>query len=311
MTRRRGALGALGVTAALLLAGCGSGPSQPGAAAIVGDVAIPLELVQQRLDNYLAREPEQGQQLQQQNKLGQVAEQILSYRVRHELVAVAAQRDGVKVDEQQLNELIAAGGGAEAMIQSQNSFLDAQAFRDEQATDQLLLTELGRRYADRLTVTYDYTIANGPEEAKAKADRIAADPEHAADVFEADRRQNVPSATDVTMTAAQDQQFLGSPIYGVRAGSVVAFQAGQDSGAWVVAHVRSREITAGTGASGDQLNSNVLYWLGLRAVQPIADELGVRVNPRYGVWDEVFLQTAPSKDEKYGYLTRVREKSGA
>ncbi|HEY2191488.1 MAG TPA: hypothetical protein VGH76_04170 [Actinomycetospora sp.] len=33
---------------------------------------------------------------------------------------------------------------------------------------------------------------------------------------------------------------------------------------------------------------------GLRAVQPVAVQLGVRVNPRYGVWDPTQERVAPT-----------------
>ncbi|WP_083665810.1 hypothetical protein [Saccharomonospora sp. CUA-673] len=55
-----------------------------------------------------------------------------------------------------------------------------------------------------------------------------------------------------------------------------------------------------------QVNPEFLYFAGLRMLQPIAEDVGVRLNPRYGVWDEAALAPAPNEDELTGTLLRSR-----
>ena len=44
-----------------------------------------------------------------------------------------------------------------------------------------------------------------------------------------------------------------------------------------------------------------------RLLQPLADQVGVRVNPRYGVWDTSAMGVAPSEGEKAGFQIAVQQ----
>ena len=37
-----------------------------------------------------------------------------------------------------------------------------------------------------------------------------------------------------------------------------------------------------------------LATIGERLMEPLADQVGVRVNPRYGTWDEISLRVVPT-----------------
>src|SRR4051812_8151272 len=102
--RRPGALVAVAASS-LLLAACGGGPSQVGAAAIVDGQAISLDGVQSKLDA-LIKTDKFTQQLQQQRKLDLVSRAIVSREVLYKLVDKAAQAEGLRVDERNLDKYL-------------------------------------------------------------------------------------------------------------------------------------------------------------------------------------------------------------
>jgi hypothetical protein len=306
----------LGAAAALLLAGCGSGPSQAGSAAIVGDTVIPLSLVQGRLSDYLDRRPEGGQAQQEggapQAKLDQTAREILTYKIQHELTLRAADREDVSVSEDALSQALDQAGGAQQL--SEGTFFDADTFRNERARDQLLQVEIGRKYADKLSVTFDYFFANNTQDAIDKAKQISRDPAKMGQfIREAEQRNTQKdspvSGTDSTVTSAQSPQLATTLLFGVPAGTVVAYQPSGENGNWLVAHVKERSTTAKPSTEGvsQDLTGKVLAGIGVRMLQPLADELKVKVNPRYGVWDTATMGLAPSEGEKAGFQIAVQQ----
>ena len=55
------------------------------------------------------------------------------------------------------------------------------------------------------------------------------------------------------------------------------------------------------------LSLQELYLIGQRTLQPVADDaFAVRVNPRYGVWDEVALRVVPADQTSGLVLTQGR-----
>ncbi|CCH28051.1 SurA N-terminal domain-containing protein [Actinosynnema sp. NPDC047251] len=298
----------VGAAVALLVAGCGSGPSQVGSAAIIGDTVIPLELVQQRLDTVLKKEPE-AQKLHEQHKLDQVSRQLVTLGVQHELIERAAQREGVTVSEEAVTESVDNAGGAEAA--SQNTVYDAATFR-ERAKDQLLLVELARKYVDRMEVTFDYFFTKDGKDAVAKAKQVAADPGLMAGFVQsgpkgAEGQQLAKRGQKVK--SAESPQAAGSPLFGVQPGTVVAFAPDPGNAQWLVAHVTARDDNAkgGSDSSTEQLTPQLLEQIGLRLVQRLAGEPDIRVNPRYGVWDTTAISLAPRTEELTGFQAVVRQ----
>ena len=57
-------------------------------------------------------------------------------------------------------------------------------------------------------------------------------------------------------------------------------------------------------AVADRLDPASLELIGLRLLQPLAEELGVQVNPRYGVWDPLAMRVVP-EDEATGMILVV------
>ncbi|GDY29874.1 hypothetical protein GTS_15070 [Gandjariella thermophila] len=285
-----------------LLAGCGSGPSQATSAVIVGNTAVSLDIVQQRVDAVLAKEPA-AQQLQQQHKLDQVSRQVVQMAVWHELARQGAAREGITVDENQVSQLVDQAGGAEQA--SRGTIYDATTFRDR-ARDQLIMMQLGRKYLNRLTVTFDITQVGSRQAAVDKARQLAAQPDQAARVLQADQAAGVPAATNQKLTAAAAPSYA-LPLFGVRPGTVVAYSPQGDTSQWIVALVRDRHVDPATPANDgsvspqEQQDPKQLAQVGLRMLAPLGDELGIRINPRYGLWDPVGMEVAPSAGEAEGF----------
>ncbi|MFC6091203.1 SurA N-terminal domain-containing protein [Saccharothrix lopnurensis] len=298
----------IGAAVALLVAGCGSGPSQVGAAAIVGDTALPLNTVQQRLDVVLQKEPE-ARKLHDQRKLDQVSRQLVTLGVQHQLIDLAARREGIAVSEEDVTESVEQAGGAD--LASQNTVYDAATFR-ERARDQLLLVELARRYVDRMEVTFDYFFAEDNADAVEKARQVAADPGRmAAFVEAAPRSQQGQSLGRLgqVVRSAESPQSVQSPLFGVEPGTVVAFPPDPGSAQWIVAYVTDRktDVRVSGESSTEQLTPQLLEQIGLRLVQTLAGNPEVEVNPRYGVWDPTAISLAPSEGELSGFQAAARQ----
>jgi hypothetical protein len=297
----------LALVASLVLAGCGSGPSRVNAAAIVGDQVIPLDDVQQEIQWVLDNVP-QAAKAQQQRKFAQVSREIVRSRVTHKLVTIAARREGLRVDHSKVDELIAGSGGVDRI--ARGYAIEPQRVRTV-ARDQILLEQLGRRYADRLSVDFVGTLiveesagSTAKDTARALGNRIAADPSRAAEIIRADGHQLMAKELSLA-EALRAQPELGiSAVFGAQAGSVVVTQPSQRSSGWLVALVRDRTVAPAHdgGAQGpSQVDPSMLPAVGMRQLQPIADELGVRINPRYGVWDSTAMAPAASEDEVTGF----------
>lgn len=295
-----------------MLVGCGSGPSQIGAAAIVGDTVIPLEQVQQQLDTVLAKEGEEVQgQLVAGNQLDDVSRQIVTLAIRHELTRAAARREGISVDEEQVTELIDELGGAQAA--SAGTVFDAESFR-ARARDQLLAVELGRKALAGLSVTVDFTTVDTRAAAMQRVQQLAkAGPQGARQLIKADVAQGVPAAVGEEIVAADNPDFASAPVFGVDEGTVVAFQSDQQSGPWLVMVVTERSADGAAPAAAEigGLDPSLLEAVGLRQLAPVAEDLGVRVNPRYGIWDPVSLQAVPNENERTGFAAPLREAAKA
>ncbi|WP_188316877.1 hypothetical protein [Solihabitans fulvus] len=311
--RRVTLLGAVVATTGVLLAGCGSGPSQIGAAAIVGDTVIPVDVIQQQIDSYVAKEP-QGQQELQQHKLDQQSRTIVAQRVLHELTQIAAKREGINVNDADVTKLIDDNGGADAIAKGRT--FDAAAVPGV-VRDQLVREALGLKYLTKLSVVVDYTSAASPGEAQDKAKKIAADPAKMAEIVKADAssaatQQGFGARLGTSVTAAQIAQIAQnsqtgqdgqdmSPLLGVRPGTVVAFAPSQQNAGWIVAYVRKRDTNSTVDMStvSKQLDpERAGLIIGTRVLQSLADDIGVRINPRYGVWDSGALALAHSDEEK-------------
>jgi hypothetical protein len=191
MVRRRTAVSI--AAAALLLASpaltaCGSGPAQPGAAAVVGGQKITVSLLQSKVNEVRAAQSKSPQAAQLIAAGGKLSTQTLSMLVQNSVIERAAADAGVTVSDGE--------------VQQEHAAALQQFGGSEQALDAALLQQ--------------YDIA----------------PTGADSFF----RTNV---------------LVGKLIVSL------GFQPGSDGGQTAVVH----------------------------AISKTADELGVKINPRYGAWD--------------------------
>ncbi|WP_026453879.1 SurA N-terminal domain-containing protein [Saccharomonospora iraqiensis] len=318
-TIRRPVALALVLLTATVLTACGSGPSRADSAALVGDRSIGLDSVQAEI-RWLLDNVEQAEQAQEQNKLDQFGREVVRSRVVHELVTVAAEREGLEVDPREVDRLIHDNGGVRAIARS--TFSEPSRVRGV-VRDQLLLQQLTERYRDRLSVrmvgamvTESSVEATAERTARDLGERIARNPDEAERIIAENGHQPVTEELTLGRTLDRDPELATTAVFGAGEGTVVVIQPSRQRVGWLVALVRDRTVGApGSGESAaredgagqaQQVNPQLRYLAGLRQLQPIAEELGVRINPRYGVWDGAALAPAPSDEELTGYLLESR-----
>jgi hypothetical protein len=269
--------------AGALVSGCGSSPVQAGSAIIVGDTAVPLEQVQSQVGTLLSRVPADQRQ---QDTAPTLARDIVTNELLHALLARAATEQGITVTDAEVDAFIEQQGGAQTLLQ--NSVLDLEGLRS-QAHDFLVATALGRKAAPGLTVTIDLIGSPNRTDAEAKARTLAAGGP-AADALFTDART---ARKGIEVAAATDTQNAGSVVFGTPVGEVVAYQPDPQQATWNVFRVTDRRTDARPAGPPATLSLQQLYLIGQRTLQPLADDLAVRVNPRYGVWDQVSLRVVP------------------
>ncbi|HET9257953.1 MAG TPA: hypothetical protein VFO16_22505 [Pseudonocardiaceae bacterium] len=308
----RVALGVAGVAAAgALLSGCGV--SQLSAAAFVGGTEIPVGQVHSQLVSVLHKEdPGARAQLAASHQLDDLSRKLLTLRIQHQLLEIAAQRAGVSVDQTQVDKLIAEVGGAEAA--SKGTIYDATTYR-ERAKDKLLLMALGRAALHTSAVTVDYTTATTRTAAKQRVDELAAaGSKRARQMIDDDVHAGKSAELGKRIVAADDPAFATTLAFGVAEGTVVGFQP-DDTKPWFIMVVKNR-TDRGAQASQyapqlDQIEPQLLEAIGLRQLTAISNEVGVRLNPRYGLWDPSSLQVVPDQNEIVGFLAPLRAAPGA
>lgn len=300
---------ALGVAAVgLLIGGCSFGSSQLGAAAFVDGTEIPLEQVHSQLVTVLAKEGSQARsQLEAGHQFDDLSRKIVTVRIRHQLLEIAAQRASLTVDQSRVNRLIQEGGGAETA--SKGTIFDANSYR-QRARDKLLVAALGRAALRNSAVTVDYTTANTRTAAKRRVEELSqAGSQRAQQSIDADVRAGKDAELGKRIVAADDPIFATTPAFGVAEGTVVAFQL-EDTQPWVIMVVKNRtNRDARPSAQAphiDQIDPAVLEAVGLRQLAQVSEEVGVRLNPRYGVWDPVNLQVVSDENETGGFIAPLR-----
>ena len=332
------------VAGALLLAGCGSGPSQVGAAAIVGDRSISVDQVQELIDKAVREQP-YARKLAGEHKLDAVGRAVVGQFVLNELLAKAEGKQGItpnyaQIDAQLASDPLNAPVPADANNEAQavNQVVTRTRDHREELTDTYLAQALADKALPNLSVTFDFTTIGtmpdattgarlqGDDAKKAAFDlarKFAADPAAEAqrvgsDVqYEADLRQRAKQAgSDVdsippltgrgeAVPATQAGALASTPFFGSPAGTVAAFPYPdpQLKGTWFVAVVRQR--TDGKPVATEQtpsLDAATKTAIGMRQLQPLFDELGVRINKRYGVWDAVAMNVVANQDAAQGLV---------
>ncbi|WP_018683283.1 SurA N-terminal domain-containing protein [Actinokineospora enzanensis] len=323
--RRRGPFVALLGTLGLLLGACASGPSQVNAAAIVGGKTITVDRIQDLVERAVKAEPA-ARSLADQRKLGLFSREALKQLVQHELVEHYAAKEHITVDPGKVSEFARQMPAAFRQFPTDGSVpantVVSQAIArvldpEMIARDYLLMAEMGDREAAKLTVTFDFTVVSPPEQGKpagstrdramAKAQQLAADPKQATKLIEADVAAGQQAATDQVLTPAMASDIAGTVVFGAPANSVAVFKPSPEEDNWVIAIIRKRNPD---GKPSDdpqaQPTAQLAQTLGPRLLESSVAEVGVQISPRYGVWDEVAMDIAPSAAETSGAVLPMK-----
>lgn len=280
------------VVVGAVISGCG-GPSQAGTAVFIGGEAVPLERVQSKLDTALAKPDQLAQITARGGTTADLARSIVTREVLHDLLERRAAEDGIVVTDAQVDALIAESGGAEAILAE--AFFDLATLR-EIVRDELIAAELAQREVGGLAVTADLVAATSREDADAAAAALRAGGPAAEALFSDPRT----SARATTFPAVSSPDNASTVLFGVPVGTVVEFQPNPQQNTWIVARVVDRRTDAPSDpAAVTSISRSQLIAIGQRMIQPTAEEVGIRVNPRYGVWDPVQLQVV-ADDQQVG-----------
>lgn len=277
-----------------VISGCGS-PGQAGSAAIVGSEVVPLETVQAQLDVALSKPDQVARLTEQGGGAADIARSIVTREVLHDLLNRRAAIEGIVVTDTQIDAELAGNGGAAAVLES--SLFDESTLR-RRVRDDLVATELARRSVGGLAVAADLAAATSRADAEEKA-RVLATGGPEADALFADQQT---SARGVVYQAATTPEVAGTVLFGTPVGGVVAFQPDPQQSTWIVFKVVDRRTDAPSDpAAVSSISRTQLITIGERLLQPTGAEVGVRVNPRYGVWDPIQLRVVPA-DQQVGTI---------
>lgn len=269
------------------LGGCATGPGQVGSAAIVGSTAVPASEVAARLDQALTRTEILERLTARGVGAPDIARDIVTQAVLHELSVLAAADEGIVVTPAEVDMELALRGGVDALLEGW--LYDLPQLR-RQVGDDLIAEKLAAKQVNGLAVTVDIVGVASREEAEAAARALAAGGPDADALF-ADPQT---SARAFEYRASVNPEIAVEPVFGTAVGDSAYFQpvAGQDS--WLAFRVLDRRLDAPAVASEldavPSIGKQDLAEIGVRLLQPVAARAGIRVNPRYGVWDPIAMR---------------------
>jgi len=322
---RRRALGAV-LAGAFLLAGCSAGPGQVGAAAIIDGQVTSLDQVQTLLDRAVQEHP-YARQLASRQQLDLVGREIVRQELLHEVVTKAARKENIAVDETVIGGLLQQDPLSkpipEALKQNQPMAVTQLVWRlrdhREALVDQYLEQQLVAKYLPTLTVDVDLASTGSPNaesrapaidpkvargQAIAKAEEYAKNPSLVRSAQEGDPSNRL----DLRVPAQAVPQDASTVLFGVSAGNVVAYQPTPATAPtyWLIAVVKQR--STGTPVATDQVpppTAAQLTAIGVRMLQPYLGDVSFKINPRYGVWDVVGMDLAPTANDLKGIVVPV------
>lgn len=264
------------VVVGAVVSGCAGG-EQAGAAVIVGDSVVPLETVQKQVTAQLNL-PVQGQPPAPEA----VARMVVSNEImRTTLRRITASR-GITIPDASIDQFIESQGGVESLLA--NSGVPDEPQLRTAVVDFLAQLQLGQQLAPGLSVVYDTLEAPDRADAEKKA-RVLAAGGAAADALLADPRS--AARRGVTTQAVDIADDPSGVVFSTPAGRVGYFQT-SEQGPWRVFKVTERR-TGGTPdpAAAKRLSIELSVQVAQRSVALEAEQLGIKVNPRFGEWDPV------------------------
>jgi len=279
-------------TVGVVVSGCGAGPSQVGSAVIVGTTSVPLEQVQSRLDVALGKTDVVAQLASSGVGAPDIARDVVTGAVMHDLLARTAATEGITVSEADVDAALQESGGADAALSQ--SLYDLSAIR-ERVRDRLIAVKHAQRIVPGLTITADLVAANSRDDAAAKARVLAAGGPEADALFASNPDT---SRRNMSYQAVRSPEAASTVLFGLPVGRTAYFQPSPQQGGWIVLRVTDRQEDANADPSAAaSLGDSDLAAIGDRLLQPLSEEVGVRVNPRFGVWDPVSMRVVAADQQ--------------
>jgi len=276
----------------VVVSGCGTGPSQVGSAVIVGTTSVPLEQVQSRLDVALGKTDVVAQLASSGVGAPDIARDVVTGAVMHDLLARTAATEGITVSEADVDAALQESGGADAALSQ--SLYDLSAIR-ERVRDRLIAVKHAQRIVPGLTITADLVAANSRDDAAAKA-RVLATGGPEADALFASNPET--SRRNMSYQAVRSPEAASTVLFGLPVGRTAYFQPSPQQGGWIVLRVTDRQEDANADPNAAaSLGDSDLAAIGDRLLQPLSEEVGVRVNPRFGVWDPVSMRVVAADQQ--------------
>jgi hypothetical protein len=297
-----------GAAGVLLLAGCASGPGQAGSAAIVNGSAISLDSVQTELNNQLANQPSAA--AGQQANPADEARLIVTYAVLDQIDNAAVAKYHLNVPPQAVNEYTQELGGIDHLKQA-TGYTGSEL--QMVLHDKVVQMAYATRYLAQFQATFDVVSVPDQKAATTLAQKLAADPANARSIMTGAAVSGQPPQFGVKFTGGQilsqqsqiDQEVQQSggaptpgilPLFAATPNSVLAFPIVQ--GQWVVLVVHSADTNGSPSAQDKEAiteaHSDDLNNAGTFLLSPLAQQLGVKVSPRYGVWDPISMTVVPT-----------------
>lgn len=212
--------------------------------------------------------------------------QVLTYRIRHQLLQDAAGRVGVIIDETQVQQTVTSSG-LENLSQQLGvpQSLVPQAIRDT-----LTVLALAQKSPEVTDVKVTITQQKFGSRAEAVAARAKA---------VADPASFTGTGSDISLVSSTGHQVAPFGVFQVPDGSYVLVEQPSQDGWFVVrvdGHTESKQrdlaqTLTGMLQSQDQAAVLGLSWV---ALAPLVTDVQIDVNPRFGVWDPLSLQVIPA-----------------
>jgi hypothetical protein len=259
---------------------------------IVGTTSGPLEQVQSRLDVALGKTDVVAQLASSGVGAPDIARDVVTGAVMHDLLARTAATEGITVSEADVDAALQESGGADAALSQ--SLYDLSAIR-ERVRDRLIAVKHAQRIVPGLTITADLVAANSRDDAAAKA-RVLATGGPEADALFASNPET--SRRNMSYQAVRSPEAASTVLFGLPVGRTAYFQPSPQQGGWIVLRVTDRQEDANADPSAAaSLGDSDLAAIGDRLLQPLSEEVGVRVNPRFGVWDPVSMRVVAADQQ--------------
>jgi hypothetical protein len=307
---------ALSAVAGLLLAGCSSGPAQPGSAVIIGSNVVTDDQIQHELTDIMSQS--KVKQDQKSGTLDNDTRALVTNHVLQDLDARAAHDADISVPDQQVDQIVSSNGGVGKIA---DALSVDPALTKNAVHDLLLRVAFTKKYTDTLTVTFDFVTAKDRNDAIATANKIAADHNAIATMLKGGAQGQAgyqfalaTYLNSISQTIQSQGQVpsatSAAAVFGAHPGSVIALQLPAQQGTqWVVALIRDRKIAptpSGSTSSATGLPPSVLASIGASLVAWDVQNVSVKVSPRYGVWDQVGMSVVQNEGQEAGLVINGR-----